>query len=92
VKFMAALQPNFHEWDAVMEETTTLREWADALPSETLVVSAEHTVRPIREIVELMHAACPNWRFERIDRGGHLAPLTRPDLINPIMASFLEGS
>jgi pimeloyl-ACP methyl ester carboxylesterase len=90
--FTEALKPNFHEWDAVMNETTTLDEWASALPNRTLVVSARHTVRPIREIVELMHEGCPAWRFEQINDGGHMAPLTRPDLINPIVSSFLEGS
>ena len=89
--FTEALKPNFHEWDAVMDEATTLDEWASALPNETLVVSAQHTVRPIREIVELMREGCPTWRFEEITDGGHMAPLTRPDLINPIVSSFLEG-
>jgi pimeloyl-ACP methyl ester carboxylesterase len=88
--FTEALKPNFHEWDAVMDEPTTLDEWASALPNETLVVSAQHTVRPIREIVELLREGCPTWRFEQITGGGHMAPLTRPDLINPIVSSFLD--
>ncbi len=90
--FTEALEPNFHEWDAVMREATTLDGWAEALPHETLVVSARHTVRPIREIVELLREACPAWRFEEVADGGHMAPLTRPDLINPIIAAFLDGA
>lgn len=89
--FTEALKPNFHEWDAVMQETTTLDAWAEALPRETLVVSARQTVRPIREIVGLLREACPAWRFEEVADGGHMAPLTRPDLINPIVAAFLDG-
>lgn len=89
--FTEALKPNFHEWDAVMDEATTLEEWTSALPQETLVVSAQQTVRPIREIVELLREGGPTWRFEHIADGGHMAPLTRPDLINPIVSSFLEG-
>ena len=89
--FSEALKPNYYEWDAVMDEVTTLGEWAESLSSNTLVVSAQNTVRPIREIVELMREGCPAWSFEQIVDGGHMAPLTRPDLINPIVASFLDG-
>ena len=74
-----------------MDEVTTLGEWAESLSSNTLVVSAQNTVRPIREIVELMREGCPAWSFEQIVDGGHMAPLTRPDLINLIVASFLDG-
>ncbi len=90
--FTEALEPNFHEWDAVMRETTTLAAWAEVLPRETLVVSARRTVRPIREIVELLRGACPSWRFEEVADGGHMAPLTRPDLVNPIVSAFLDGT
>lgn len=89
--FTAALKPVFHEWDAVIGETITLDDWARALPDQTLVVSDKETVRPIREIVALMRAACPSWRFQHIAAGGHMAPLTRPDLVNPIVAAFLEA-
>ena len=57
----------------------------------TLVVSAQQTVRPIRDIVALLRDACSAWRFEEITGGGHMAPLTQPDLINPIVSSFLDG-
>lgn len=89
--FTEALKPVFHEWDAVMDETATLEDWAGALPDRTLVVSARHTVRPIREIVALMRQACPAWDFEEIAGGGHMAPLTRPDLVNPVVAAYLDG-
>ena len=74
-----------------MDETTTLDEWAAALPSKTLVVTARETNRPIREIVALMRERCATWRFEQITDGGHMAPLTRPDLINPIVSACLDG-
>ncbi|MDJ0941849.1 MAG: alpha/beta hydrolase [Kiloniellales bacterium] len=89
--FAEALRPNLHEWDAVMGEATALDDWAEMLPQETLVVSARRTVRPIREIVELLREACPAWRYRELAEGGHMAPLTHPDLINPIVAAFLDG-
>jgi len=91
-KFIQALQPNFHEWDAVIDERTRLDEWVSRLPLQTLIISAEDTVRPIREIIELMRQECSAWQFAQIPEGGHMAPLGRPDLVNPIISSFLDGS
>ena len=86
--FAEALKPNFHEWDAVAEETTPLQVWADVLPDETLVVHDPETVRPIREIVDLLRSAT-TWRFETLTGSGHMAPLTRLDMVNPVVERFL---
>ena len=88
--FAQALKPNFFEWDAVTDETTSLAEWARLLPRETLVVSDTNTVLPIREIAALLRRSSPTWTFQEVT-GGHMAPLTRPDLINPIVTSFLRS-
>jgi pimeloyl-ACP methyl ester carboxylesterase len=88
--FAEALKPNFSEWDAVMNETTPIEEWARVLPRSTLAVSDPCTVLPIREITALLREACPAWRHEEIVGAGHMAPLTRPDLVNPLVKSFLR--
>jgi pimeloyl-ACP methyl ester carboxylesterase len=87
--FAQSLPPNFHEWDAVMEEETTIEEWK-ALATSTLVVSDKSTRLPIREIVSIFSKACPHWTFEFIGEGGHMAPLTHPAIINPIVRKFLD--
>jgi pimeloyl-ACP methyl ester carboxylesterase len=88
--FADALKPNLFEWDAVMNETTPVEQWADLLPAATLVVSDPSTVRPIREITELLRQSCPIWTYKEIAAGGHMAPLTHPDLINPLVRAFLR--
>lgn len=88
-KFARALRPNFHEWDAVMTETTPISEWRAVLPRDTTVIRAADTVRSIAEIVDLMEAACPDWRFERLGEGGHMAALTKPEIMNPLIRSAL---
>ena len=88
--FVEALPPNFHEWDAVMGEKTTVDEWK-SLRARTLVVSDAATRLPIREIVALLAAACPHWSFHTIPEGGHMAALTLPELINPVVRRFLDG-
>lgn len=89
--FMESLRPNIHEWDAVMEDETTIDEWR-SLATRTLLVSDRTTRRPIREIVELLTEAYPWWSHVYIEEGGHMAPLTRPDLINPIVREFLDAA
>jgi pimeloyl-ACP methyl ester carboxylesterase len=89
--FAQALRPNFHEWDAVMGETTPAEEWARTLPCATLAVCDPGTVLPIREIAAILRAACPAWLHQQVPGVGHMAPLKRPDVINPIIGSFLDA-
>jgi pimeloyl-ACP methyl ester carboxylesterase len=88
--FLLATPPVFHEWDAAMNETTTIDTWA-SLKAKTLVVYAADTKRPIREIVELFVDDCPNWSFKEVAEGGHMAPLFQPELVNPIVTEFLNS-
>ena len=87
--FSEALKPNFFEWDAVMNETTPVEQWATLLPEATLLVCDPRTVLPIREITAVLRRSCPGWAYKEVPGAGHMAPLTRPDLINPLVASFL---
>jgi pimeloyl-ACP methyl ester carboxylesterase len=88
--FLAALPPNVHEWDGVMNETTPLEVWGE-IHARTLLVRAAHTRRPIRELSELLLDTAPGWRPVEVPEAGHMAPMTRPDLVNPIIVDFLEG-
>ena len=88
-KFAAALKPNFYEWDAVMNEQTPLTEWVSKLPDSTTVLSAIDTVGSIEGIVSLMRTHAAHWSFEQIGHGGHMAAMTRPDLVNPIVEDAL---
>ena len=89
--FAEALKPNYFEWDAVMDETTPVEQWARRLPRSTLLVSDPNTVFPIREITAILRRSCPMWTFKEIVGGGHMAPLTQPDVINPLVSSFLRS-
>lgn len=69
--FTQALKPNYHEWDCVMDETTTLPQWEAALPRRTLVVGARETVRLIADGLDLLRAQCPHWSFDGRGRWPH---------------------
>ena len=72
-----------------MDETMPVTQWAEPLPRATLLASDPYTARPIRKITALLRQACPAWTYKDIPAGGHMAPLSRPDLVNPIVRSFL---
>jgi hypothetical protein len=73
-----------------MSEETTLSDW-QSISAETLVISDPQTRRPIREIVEILAVACPRWQSQPMS-GGHMAPLTRPEAVNPLVRRFLDAS
>lgn len=89
-KFSDALKPNFHEWDAVMNEQTSLRDWDRDLPKDTTVLSAADTVHSITELVALLQEQVSGWTFERIDKGGHMAIMTKPEKLNPLVINALR--
>ena len=88
--FSEAMKPNYSEWDAVMDETTPVEQWAGLLPQETLIASDPGTVLPIRALRAILRRACPHWAYANFS-GGHMAPLTRPEIINPLVRSFLRS-
>src|ERR1700722_13724774 len=89
--FSEALKPNLFEWDGVMEDTPPVEEWAALLPPATLLVFDSAGVSPTREIAAILRRSCPGWTFAEVQGAGHMAPITRPDLINPLVCSFLES-
>jgi pimeloyl-ACP methyl ester carboxylesterase len=85
--FARALQPNYHEWDAVLDPPAD--DPVAAVRAGTQVLSARDTVAPIARIVEILERLRPDWRFTSIERGGHMAPLTAPELVDPLVAAAL---
>jgi pimeloyl-ACP methyl ester carboxylesterase len=89
--FSEALKPNLFEWDAVMDDTTPVEEWAAVLPRATLLAFDPVGVSPTREIAAILQRFCPGWTFAEVCGAGHMAPIARSDLINPLVCSFLES-
>jgi len=87
--FAASLPPNVHEWDALMNEVTPVEAWRD-LCAETLLVCDPHTRLPTREIADILVRACPHWTLQTLCSAGHMAPLTRPELVNPLVCEFID--
>ena len=87
---MAMLAPVVREWDMA---TTTLRplEGWRAIATPVHLVYAADTRAPTSAIVSLLAKTYPNWRVHEVPSGGHMAPLVRPDLVNPLIAAAING-
>jgi carboxypeptidase C (cathepsin A) len=55
------------------------------------VIQADDTRLSARRVAAVLAANCPHWHFHSVVAGGHMAPLARPDLVNPLIASILDG-
>lgn len=79
-----------HEWDVVIAGTMPAAEWAALLPRHTLLMLSARARGPSRGIVQaLWRHAGPNWELTTIPQAGHMAPLTHPHIVNPIVRGFL---
>jgi pimeloyl-ACP methyl ester carboxylesterase len=87
---LTKLLPNVvHEWKAVINGWRALAEWS-AIAAPTHLIRAADSRAPTRAIAALLVAANPSWRLHDIASGGHMAPVTRPDLVNPLIARLLD--
>jgi len=85
--FASAMPSNCHEWDAALGRGVR-PDWAD-IRVRTLVAWTRDTKRPTREIVEVLREKVPSWQYEELVQGGHMFPLTQPDLTNRLICDFL---
>jgi pimeloyl-ACP methyl ester carboxylesterase len=89
---LLAVVPNVvHEWDAVLNPWRTLAEWG-AIAAPTHIIRAADTRAPTHAIAALTTSAYPQWRLHEVARGGHMAPVTQPDLVNPLIADILAAT
>ncbi len=87
--YMQLLRPNYYEWDCVGSDQTTIEEF-ERIPAKAMMVYSSGARRASREIAQLFAEKCPNWSVVKIGEGGHMAPLTHPEVVNPLIASFLK--
>ena len=55
-----------------------------------LVLKGANTRREISEIVELLKINLPDLEVLDIPNCGHMLPVSHPELVNPIIAEFLD--
>jgi len=85
------LPPLVYEWEMVTADGPTMKEWA-AIQAPVHYLYAADTRLPSLALAELFRREIPSWHFHEIPTGGHIAPISRPDLVNPIIAEILDGT
>ncbi len=88
---LAMLPAVVNEWDMATTGTRPLEGW-DAITAPVHLIGAADTRAPTREIVKLLAKTYPAWHVHEVPSGGHMAPLARPDLVNPLIAAALDGT
>lgn len=85
------LPPVVHEWAMVGTDGPSIDHWKE-IKAPVHILYAADTRLPTRKIAELLRREIPHWHFHEIPTGGHLAPISRPDLVNPVMAKILDAA
>jgi len=87
--YMQLLRPNLFEWDCRESDRTTIEQFA-AITARTMFALSADARRPIREIAQLFAVKCPRCAVVGVAEGGHMAPLTHPHVVTPIIVGLLR--
>ena len=55
-----------------------------------MIISSPKPMDPSRAVMQVLADACSDWGYEHLPEGGHLAPITHPQVVNPVIARFLD--
>ncbi len=86
----AMLPPVVHEWDMATTGIRPLDGWR-TIAAPVHLIHAADTRAPTHVIATLLAKTYPSWHVYEVPSGGHMAPLSRPDLVNPLIAAAIDG-
>jgi pimeloyl-ACP methyl ester carboxylesterase len=76
-------------WDALLRDPVVLSDVA-SIDTPTLYLTAKKSNLPTRALSELLIGVLPRVRTIDIEGVGHMAPLSHPDRVNPVIEAFLQ--
>jgi pimeloyl-ACP methyl ester carboxylesterase len=76
---------------SLMEDKTPMEAYASAFRFPVLLMTAEKSPQEARRVIERLSERLPNARIAIVPGAGHLAPVTHPDLVNPIVLEALSA-
>lgn len=89
-RMLSALRPIEHEWQMLGVEGRPIEEWGRIAAPVHLLRAADSKLSTLT-IARLLEHAHPRWTFHDLPTGGHLAPIARPDLVNPLLTRILDA-
>jgi pimeloyl-ACP methyl ester carboxylesterase len=89
---LIAMLPNVvHDWDSTIPGGRPLADW-DRIAAPVHVIQAADTRLSTRRVTAVLASSLKHWQFHMVPAGGHMAPLARLDLVNPLIAEILDGT
>jgi pimeloyl-ACP methyl ester carboxylesterase len=85
---MRAVKP---EWHALFHESTPLGAFAE-IDVPTLFLTGTGSKASALGVARLLTKVLPRVRVQEIEGVGHMAPVTHPERINPLIERFLEAT
>jgi pimeloyl-ACP methyl ester carboxylesterase len=82
------MSPSGQRWGALFNDPARLADLA-RLDVLTLLINAQKSRLPARELSRLLAATLPRVWSTDIPGVGHMAPLRHPELVNPVIETFL---
>jgi len=79
------------EWHALFHDSTPLEAFAE-INVPTLLLTGTSSKASALAVARLLTKVLPRVRVEEIEGVGHMAPVTHPDRINPLIERFLEAT
>jgi pimeloyl-ACP methyl ester carboxylesterase len=79
------------EWHALFHDSTPLGAFAE-IRVPTLFLTGTSSKASALAVARLLTQVLPQVRVQAIDDVGHMAPVTHPERINPIIERFLEAT
>jgi pimeloyl-ACP methyl ester carboxylesterase len=79
------------EWHALFHDSTPLGAFAE-IRVPTLFLTGTRSKASALAVARLLTQVLPQVRVQPIDDVGHMAPVTHPERINPIIERFLEAA
>jgi len=83
-----AVQAQRPEWHSAFYEPTPLEAFR-ALEVPTLLLTGERSTAAARGVARLLRSALPSLDFTELAGAGHMAPVTSPQRVNPLIERFL---
>lgn len=90
VRMLATIPALMQEWDMIFGGASRIADWR-AIQAPVHILYAADTRRPTRAIADILRQEFPRWKFHEVPAGGHTAPISRPDLVNPVLAEILDS-
>jgi pimeloyl-ACP methyl ester carboxylesterase len=76
-------------WDALLRDPVRIADLA-SIDVPALCLTAQDSNAPTRALGQLLIRALPRARAIDLEGVGHMAPLSNPDQVNPLIRAFLQ--